>query len=104
MWPQGNNSTATASDVLMMAVFNATERNIDQFQALVEPVGLKIAQVFKSPTSPQSILELELVQMPSRLEYDTTPHTARDCMTAAFDSTGRVLDDPQTLTIANAVT
>jgi len=61
MWPQGNNSTATASDVLMMAVFNATERNIDQFQALVEPVGLKIAQVFQSPTSPQSILELELV-------------------------------------------
>jgi len=61
MWPQGNNSTATSSDVLMMAVFNSTERSIDQFRALIEPVGLRIAQVYRSPTTPQSILELELV-------------------------------------------
>lgn len=60
MWGKDNSNTATASDVLMMAIFNGTERNIDQFRALVEPVGLKIAQVYRSPTTPQSILELEL--------------------------------------------
>lgn len=60
MWPQNNNSTATASDVLMMGLFNGIERTIAQFQALIEPVGLKIAQAYRSPTTSQSILELEL--------------------------------------------
>lgn len=60
MWPQGNSSSATASDILMMAMFNGTERSIGQFRDLAERVGLKITQVYRSPTTPQSILELEL--------------------------------------------
>jgi len=43
-----------------MAMFNGNERSIDQFRNLAERVGLKISQVYRSPITPQSILELEL--------------------------------------------
>ena len=58
--PQNNSPLAAASDVVMMAAFNALERTEEMWEALAAAAGLKIVQIHTSKASPQSIVEMSL--------------------------------------------
>ena len=61
LFPQGNVAEAAQADITMMAMLNACERSLDAWKALVEPEGYTISNVYKVSTSPQAVLELDVV-------------------------------------------
>ena len=57
---QGANWLLTSLDWLVMAGLAAKERTANEFTALVESVGLKVAGIYSHPQSLDSVIEVEL--------------------------------------------
>lgn len=52
---------ATASDLVMMAVFAARERTEDMWRTLLKTADLKIEKIWASPTAVEAVIEAELI-------------------------------------------